>query len=113
MNPLLLPILAGRYDLGMNRNRQVQRRRAHDTLSRADGGFAAGQALLFDNKTDRALPRLLTIPEVAELLHISQVGVRRLQQRRLIPFMKVGGSVRFAVNDVLSYLERQRVHAIG
>ena len=56
---------------------------------------------------------LLTIAEVAELLRISEPGVRRLQQRRAIPFIKVGGSVRFSKQDVASYLERHRVGSIG
>jgi excisionase family DNA binding protein len=55
---------------------------------------------------------LLTIPQVAELLKISVPSVRRLQQRRLIPFFKVGGSVRFTRSDIASYLEKKRVEAI-
>jgi excisionase family DNA binding protein len=55
---------------------------------------------------------LLTIPEVAEFLKISVPSVRRLQQRRLIPFFKVGGSVRFTRSDILSYLEKKRVESI-
>ncbi len=56
---------------------------------------------------------LLTVPEVAELLKISTSGVRRLQQQRTIPFIKVGGSVRFDRRDIAMYLERNRVNAIG
>ena len=54
---------------------------------------------------------LLTIPEVAELLKISVSSVRRLQQG-YIPFIKVGGSIRFARRDVRLYLEKQRVRSI-
>jgi excisionase family DNA binding protein len=54
---------------------------------------------------------LLTIPEVAELLKISVSSVRRLQQGR-IPFIRVGGSIRFARSDVLAYLEKQRARSI-
>jgi hypothetical protein len=32
---------------------------------------------------------LLTIPEAAELLKISVSGMRRLKQRRRVPFIKV------------------------
>jgi excisionase family DNA binding protein len=56
---------------------------------------------------------LLTIPEVAEFLKISVPSVRRLQQRRLIPFFKIGGSVRFNRSDLASFLESTRVEAIG
>jgi len=56
---------------------------------------------------------LLTIAGVAEFLKISKSTVRRLQQRRVIPFFKVGGSVRFTKSDLVSYLEKQRVETIG
>jgi excisionase family DNA binding protein len=56
---------------------------------------------------------LLTVEEVAGLLKISIPTVRRLQQQRRIPFVKVGGCVRFAVNDLVAYLEKRRVEAIG
>ena len=55
---------------------------------------------------------LLTIPEVAAFLKISIPGVRRLQQRRQIPFIKVGGSVRFTKADIAAYLDKRRVGAI-
>jgi len=55
---------------------------------------------------------LLTIAEVAGLLKISIPTVRRLQQRRLIPFFKVGGSVRFNRSDIVFYLEKKRVETI-
>jgi excisionase family DNA binding protein len=55
---------------------------------------------------------LLTIAEVARLLKISIPSIRRLQQRRLIPFFKVGGSVRFTRNDIISYLEKKRIETI-
>lgn len=58
-------------------------------------------------------PELLTVPEVAELLKVSASTVRLLQQRRQIPFIKVGGSVRFEKRDVRAYLEECRVRAIG
>jgi excisionase family DNA binding protein len=54
---------------------------------------------------------LLTIAEVAEMLKISVPSVRRLQQRRLIPFYKVGGSVRFFRSDIAIYLQGRRVDA--
>jgi len=56
---------------------------------------------------------LLTIAEVAELLKISPSGVRRLQQARQLPFIKVGGSVRFFKRDILVYLGKQRLESTG
>jgi len=38
--------------------------------------------------------------------------IRRLQRQRKIPFLKVGGSIRFAIGDVAAYLEKQRVRSI-
>ena len=55
---------------------------------------------------------LLTISEVAKLLRISASGARRLQQARQLPFIKVGGSVRFSKRDIASYLEARRVGSI-
>jgi excisionase family DNA binding protein len=55
---------------------------------------------------------LFTISDVAELLKVSVRTVRRLQQQRKIPFVKVGGVVRFARSDLASYLEKRHVRAI-
>ena len=62
--------------------------------------------------TDSFLVELLTIAELAKMLKISVMSVRRLQGAR-IPFLKVGGSVRFLKRDILAYLENQRVVPIG
>ena len=56
---------------------------------------------------------LLTIKDVAELLKVSQTSVRRLQQGRHLPFIKVGGSIRFAKTDIFEYLKKGRVEAIS
>ena len=55
---------------------------------------------------------LLDVAEVAEFLKISVSGVRRLQQKRQIPFFKVGGRVRFTRSDIVEYLKHRRVAAI-
>jgi excisionase family DNA binding protein len=74
----------------------------------------ADPVLLFEIMSTEFEPaiELLTIAEVARLLKISLTSVRRLQQRRLIPFFKVGGAVRFSRSDIVSYLEKQRVKAV-
>ena len=56
---------------------------------------------------------LLTINEVAEFLKVSPTSVRRLQQGRQLPFIKVGGSVRFDKSDIINFLKKQRVEAIN
>lgn len=78
-------------------------------------GVPAGSALLLENKPNdsSAVAELLTIPEVAQLLKVSVPTVRRLLDQRTISFLKVGGSVRFTRDDVLSYLARHRVESVG
>lgn len=58
-------------------------------------------------------PELLTIAEVAKLFRTSKSSVRRLQQQRSIPFLKIGGAVRFATSDLVEYMQRVRVESIG
>jgi len=67
--------------------------------------------LLFDNQSSvsHSPIELLTIAEVAEILKISITTMRRLQQKRRISFIKVGGAVRFSTSDLTAYLENQRV----
>jgi excisionase family DNA binding protein len=55
---------------------------------------------------------LLTIDEVAKLLKVSPTTVRRLQQGRHIPFIKIGGGVRFAKEDIVDFLKKRRVEPI-
>jgi excisionase family DNA binding protein len=64
------------------------------------------------SSTSDPVVQLLTVRQTAELLGISIPGVRRLQERRRLAFIKVGGSVRFAMSDIVSYLEKQRVEAL-
>jgi excisionase family DNA binding protein len=56
---------------------------------------------------------LLTIREAANLLRLSVSGVRRLQRQRRIPFIKLGGSIRFDRRDLANFLNKNRVQAIG
>ena len=58
-------------------------------------------------------PDLLNVAEAAGWLNISIAGMRSLQQRRLIAFIKLGGRVRFAKRDLASYVERCRVESVG
>lgn len=71
--------------------------------------------LLFDNKPIGSSPayELLTISEAALFFRISKTSMRRLQERRAIPFIKVGGSVRFAKGDLIAYLQKSRIGPIN
>jgi excisionase family DNA binding protein len=70
--------------------------------------------LVLDNTSNNSDPlvQLLTVRQTAALLGISATGVRRLQEKRLLAFIKIGGSVRFAMRDIVSYLEQQRIEPI-
>jgi excisionase family DNA binding protein len=56
---------------------------------------------------------LLSVKEVAQHLNVSVQTVRHLQRQRRVPFIKIGGCVRFASDDVRAYLNKQRVDFIG
>jgi excisionase family DNA binding protein len=52
--------------------------------------------------------RLLSVPEVAELLHMSEAWVRQHSngsRRPIIPSIKLGKSVRFRRADIEAFLE--------
>lgn len=54
-------------------------------------------------------PKLLTIDEVAEMFRVSKPTVYRMVESRLIPFYKISRAIRFSEDDVIAYLESQRV----
>jgi len=56
---------------------------------------------------------LLTPDELAKMLKISRRGVYRLMASRKIRFHKVRGGVRFDMNDILAYLQENRIDAIS
>lgn len=56
-------------------------------------------------------PNLITPDELADLLRISKVGVYRLVDKRLIPFYRIKGSLRFERKDVMAYLAKNRVES--
>jgi len=47
--------------------------------------------------------------ELASILSISRPTVYRLIEKRQIPFYKIGGSLRFKIEDVMAYLDHNRV----
>lgn len=56
--------------------------------------------------------KLYTPNELGKLLNISKTTVYRLIDSRKIPFYKIKGSIRFAENDVVKYLEENRIEPI-
>jgi excisionase family DNA binding protein len=94
----------------MKNKKQKSLHNQNDKVSHPSAISNADSVLSFDNDADTPL---LNIGEVAEYLNVSVPSVRRLQQRRLITFVKVGGCIRFAKHDLVSYLEKMRIGAIG
>lgn len=52
--------------------------------------------------------RLLKPAEAARFLAVSERTVKRLTARRELPHVRVGGSMRFVMEDLLAYVARQR-----
>lgn len=57
--------------------------------------------------------KLITIDDVADLFNVSKTTVYRMVQSRILPFYRIGGNLRFDEQEMLDYLERQRVSPIG
>jgi excisionase family DNA binding protein len=55
------------------------------------------------------LPTLLRIDELTDHLKTTSGHVRRLVAERRVPYLKVGGSVRFDPAEIAAWLERRRV----
>ncbi|HMA82238.1 MAG TPA: helix-turn-helix domain-containing protein [Candidatus Binatia bacterium] len=56
-----------------------------------------------DNKVDRL--RLLTLPEAAELLHVSTRTVQRMIRRKDLPAFKVGGQWRLRESQLTQWIQ--------
>lgn len=93
--------------------RRFDTNRANGRLGKPVG--SAEVAPFFDKQPNEPQSNieLLNVPEAAQFLTISVSSVRRLQEGRHIPFFKVGGSIRFAKEDLVSYLARQRIGPFG
>ncbi len=55
------------------------------------------------------MSELLTYGEAARLLRIAEVTLRRWVSLRKIPFIKLGGAVRFDRDDIDRWLQDSRV----
>jgi excisionase family DNA binding protein len=56
---------------------------------------------------------LLDIPTVARVLGTSVRHVRRLVLERRIPYMKIGGLIRFEPSDIREWIDGQKVRPTG
>jgi excisionase family DNA binding protein len=57
---------------------------------------------------EQALPRLLTLPEVAAYLRVNQKTVRRWVTARRIPCVRIGTRLRFQVGDIASWVRQRK-----
>jgi excisionase family DNA binding protein len=53
----------------------------------------------------------MTTEEVAELLHVEPITIRRLVNKGLLSAYRIGADYRFALPDLQDYLQRQRIVA--
>jgi excisionase family DNA binding protein len=56
-----------------------------------------------------ALPRLIDVGALADMLGVGDRLIRRLVDERRIPFVKVGRYVRFDVDEVAQWVDENRV----
>jgi hypothetical protein len=54
----------------------------------------------------RALPRLLTDPEVENILHKGWAAKDRLRLQPRIPHLTIGRSIRYRESDVIAFINR-------
>ena len=105
----------------------LTRRETSDPFSQAtpslnDGAFRIGESVgdvadpYCSLTTKRAdfdpTAELFTVPEAARFLRVSVSSMRRLQQGRRLPFVKIGGCIRFSRSDLAAYVQRCRVESI-
>jgi excisionase family DNA binding protein len=63
-------------------------------------------------KLDSITNNLISTDELAEFLKISKPSVYRLINKRVFPFYKVGGKLRFFKADIEKYLESVRIDPV-
>jgi len=85
------------------------RRRRRRKLDRGGGGRGVSiEPQIADRLGSPALPRLLTLPEVAEFLAVSERTVRRLVAERQLPCVRVGCQLRFDRSDLLRWTSARK-----
>ena len=60
-----------------------------------------------DTARNSIKPKLFRQKELAVALRVSERSIRNWQDRRIIPFVKIGRVVLFDIEKVISALERQ------
>ena len=68
--------------------------------------------MLATTETSSLVPKNLALAdrrEAAALLGTTERHIRRLTAERRLPYVKVGGKVRFRVSDLVDFIDRQVV----
>lgn len=60
------------------------------------------------SNTPHRLPRLLTIVDTAEYLHVSPKTVRRILRKGELPFHEIGNQIRIAEPDLAAHLAERK-----
>ena len=55
-----------------------------------------------------SIARLLTLPQVAEVLAVSESTIKRMVARRRMPCVRIGRQIRFLPGDVFRWLEARK-----
>jgi excisionase family DNA binding protein len=71
---------------------------------------ARGNPGTSDSSDDRAVTRLLTVAEVANVMRVSRMTVYRLIRRAQLKAIRVGRNYRVRQADLDEYLESQAVY---
>ncbi len=58
--------------------------------------------------TPSRLPRLLTVKEAAQLLHVSTRTINRWRLDGMLPFLKLGRLIRIAENELEAFMRSGR-----
>jgi excisionase family DNA binding protein len=66
-----------------------------------------------EQQNSNQLPEMLSTDDLAKIFRISKVSTYRLVEQRRIPFYKIGGSLRFAKDDVMKFLNDNKFEARG
>lgn len=61
------------------------------------------------NNANLSSKTFLKPDDLATFLNVSRPTVYRLIERRLFPFYKIGGSLRFKLQDIMDYVENNRI----
>ena len=71
----------------------------HDVQQHGNGGIPV-------------LPKLLTCKEAAEILGLKTQTVRMWVSAKKIPYIKIGSSVRFTLEQIEEFIENSQVRAV-